>query len=520
MKYSLPLFSAAAALLLATPASADTTIRITGSTAFRAAAMNGIKNLFTGSPSYAYNGSSYTGATVMIMKGTVSGISGTTTIKTNWSGSAAGIRDVSNQNSIRFLKDSTTVSTGSGTSGAALSNDVTDDISPPDIAFADNTQDSTIYTDNTLTATQIGIIPFGFVVSGSAPAAITGITSQQANALFTTGYLSAMVFTNNPADDAHSGGTLVYALGRDPFSGTRIDVFAESSVGISTTAVQYRPNATSGTNPAQTITAVELTPVDNTTDPLFPVVAGNNGESSGGILANNIRYLSGTVANNATGTSTPTAIPSRTACFLSYMGEGDLNTAVNGASATVNAGIAAGAANAPRFLKYNGASAFGGQAFTFTANCGTTSGSAVVSIPSATTTQLNGLVVGQLIRCATGQIPADSTIVSIDSANKTITVSANATATSSTATIATSIILPANIWNGSYTLWGYEYTMLKPGVDGSSSGADLDKFNYYTSLTNQVKNTDYFASGLGLTSTALKVRRLTDGGVVKPKFGF
>ncbi|WP_395736196.1 hypothetical protein [Prosthecobacter sp.] len=512
MKLSLPIFSAAAALLLATPASADVTIRITGSTAFRSGAMSAIKNLYSAGVTYAYSGTSFSGTTYSIFKGTVSGISGVTTVKTNWSGSAAGIRDVSNQSSIRWLKDTTTTSTG-GTSGAALDNAATDDISPPDIAFADNTQDSTIYTDNTLTATKVGIIPFSFVISGSAPAAITGITSQQANALFTTGYLSAALFTNNPADAPNLGGTLVYAFGRDPFSGTRIDCFAESSVGITTTAVQYRKNATTGTDPSQTITAVELTPEDTATDPLFPVAAGNNGEASGGTLADNLRYLSGQVSNT-------NGITTRNACFLSYLGEGDANRAVNGAGTSVNASIVPGASNAPRYLKYNGASAFGGQALTFTTNCTTTSGSAVVSIPSATTAQLNSLVVGQLVRCATGQIPADSTIVSIDSAGKTITVSANATASSTTATIATSIILPASIWNGAYTLWGYEYTTLKPGVDGSSTGADLSKFNYYTALTNQVKNVDYFSAGLGLNSTSLKVARQTDGGVVKPKVGF
>ena len=53
---------------LAPVAMADTTINITGATAFRAAALNSIKNSYT-SMTYAYNGGTFTSSTYAIFKG-------------------------------------------------------------------------------------------------------------------------------------------------------------------------------------------------------------------------------------------------------------------------------------------------------------------------------------------------------------------------------------------------------------------------------------------------------------------
>src|SRR5262245_53252449 len=109
------------AVVFAQSAFADVTIRITGSSAFRAATHTAIKNLMDLSGTnndYAYNGTNFTVANFAIFRGTIQGIPGTVTIKTSWSGSVAGVRDLVTSNPVSFLPDATGVS-AAGTSGAS-----------------------------------------------------------------------------------------------------------------------------------------------------------------------------------------------------------------------------------------------------------------------------------------------------------------------------------------------------------------------------------------------------------------
>jgi hypothetical protein len=412
-----------------------------------------------------------------------------TTIKTNWSGSVAGIRDVSQSNPIEFFANDTVVtangnnltSSTNPTAAAKLS-----ESSAADIAMTDNYQGTTKFTATTLTRDAIvGVVPFAFVASKNAPAGLTNITSQLARNLFKAGFASASLFTNNAADEAgidSQTGTLVYAIGRDPFSGTRLTAAAEPGIGVFTVLAQYEPKVVAN----NTITRINLTNADAATG----VSVGDNGYSSGGTLADQLRLSSSTVEdlNNNPGSS-------QNICFISYLGESDADRAVNGTSSTVT-GANAGSA---RYLSFNGVSAFGGIRSTPTVT--TTSGSNILTLTSGTTT---GLVVGQAIR-GTG-IPADSTIASITSAS-TLTISANATA-SGNVTATTTNLLPGAIRNGSYTFWGYEHLMSK-----TLTG---DKLTVSNSLTTQIKNVDFFASGL--PETSMKVSRLTDGGTVTQKY--
>jgi hypothetical protein len=196
----------AAALLAANTASADFTVRITGATAFRAAAVNAIRNTmtFTGAgEGYAYNGTSFTGATTSIFKGKMAAFgSQVVTVKCTWSGSVAGIRAISGNTNgtpfnVTFYADNTPVTAGG--SQDALASNLTDS-AQADFAFADNTQSSTIYTRNTLDSINVGVVPFVFVASRDVPAAVTNVTAQLFQSLYSTGRASAALFTNNPAD--------------------------------------------------------------------------------------------------------------------------------------------------------------------------------------------------------------------------------------------------------------------------------------------------------------------------------
>jgi hypothetical protein len=507
MKFTTRLLTAAAALMLASTASADVTIYLTGSTAFRGATSNAIKNLFsslsgTGSYNdgttnhtgvtygYVYDGSSFTGASHQMFIGTVTGITGTVVVKTSWSGSLQGIQSLDQPATVTnaffdypWVNGSVVVSSG-GTNNTTAG--LTNDHSNATLAMADNTQGATPFNNTTLTDNEVGIVPFVFVAGYSAPSGVTNVTPQLAQALWESGYCSAALFTNNAADQDNSGGTRIYAAGRDPLSGTRLNTFAETGIGINTAPAQYQyVSAPTGTNP---ITSIELVPADST---LLTPVGQNPGEtgfSSGGTLANMMRYAMPSITfGGRTGK----------ACFVTYLGESDAVTAVQ----TGTAGSGNG-----RLLTYNGVSAFGGLQVSAT-DCSWTSGSSTIT--SATTGKWAGCVVGQLVRC-TG-FGGDTIITAIDGTNTILTVSKTATTTqASGGSVSTSIILPTPIWNGTYTMWGYEHIMWAPGTSG-------DQLTFGNKLKTQISTVDYYTSGLALDS-AMKVSRQSEGGIVTQSY--
>lgn len=480
------------AVVFAQSAFADVTIRITGSSAFRAATHNAIKNIMTLSGTgdgYAYNGTSFTGANFAIFRGTVAGVPGKVTVKTSWSGSVAGVRDVAQSNPVAFLPDTTGISAG-GTSGASTTSN---ESAVPDIAMSDTFQGSTKFTSPTLVRSTVGIIPFAWVASKDAPSGLTNVTPQLARALYKAGFASAALFTNNNADASdQTGGTMVYAAGRDPFSGTRLTAFAESGVGVNTAVAQYEPVSGAITN--NTVGKIKLTAAN----PTEGVVEGDNGFTSGGNLADLLRYSTPAVedtVNNPGGT--------QKICFVGYLGESDAGRAVNGTGSAVT-GTNAGNA---RYLSYNGVSAFGGVATSF-ANATVTSGSATVTTTGSTA----GLIVGQAVRGSgsnSGFIPANATIASITNGT-TFTISPAPTGTGTVETVSVTNLLPTPIRNGAYTFWGYEHIMWRTGLVG-------DGLSVAQKLRTQIKDVDYFASGLA-DDAAMRVSRQTDGGTVTQKY--
>ena len=515
MKFTLRSMSVAAALLLSGTASADTTIYITGSTAFRAATSNAIKNVFsslsgsgsftdgTGTHSvsygYAYDGTSFTGATHQIFVGTVSGITsgnGVVIVKTCWNGSLAGIQALDTPSSppasLAFFDSPWIATTGVPVNSSGNNYTATgslNDTSNATLAMADNTQGATPFTSTTMTDTKVGIVPFAWVASYSAPSGLTNITPQLARALLGTGYVSAALFTNNAADKDNAGGTRVYAAGRDPLSGTRLNAYAEVGFGINSAPAQYQyVTAPSGT----TITSIQLVPGDTTLATPVGQYAGQTGFSSGGTLANMMRYDTSTVTyKTRTGKG----------AFVTYLGESDAVTA------TISTGVGAGAA---RILTYNGVSAFGGKQVAAT-DCTWTTGSATVT--SATTGKFAGVVVGQLVRCA--GFGGDVIVSAIDGTNTILTLSKTATTTQSAATgsCTTSIILPSAIWNGTYTMWGYEHILWESSLTG-------DGLTFGNKLATQISTIDYYASGLALDTAggSMSVSRASEGGTVTQSY--
>lgn len=512
MKFNLKLLAPAAALLLASTASADVTIYINGSSAFRAATVTAIKNVmsFGTGQGYAFVGGSFTGSNNHVFVGSVTGITGTVTVKTSWDGSVAGVKSLNSGATQSYLAfpASGTAYTLSATGTSSVNTNNLSVTASSDIAMADNLQASTKYTGTALTQTKVGIIPFSWVASPSAPSGLTTMTPQLAKNLFKVGYTSAALFTNNNADaDDQVGGTRVYAIGRDPLSGTRLDTFAESGIGIFTTVSQYQPatiavSGVDGVSGTTAITDIELTQANAAVD---APTNGENGFTSGGNLADLARYTTASVTDQ-------NGSYAGKVCFVTYLGEGDANRAVNGTGSSVTGGNA-------KYLSYNGATAFGGLAKSF-AECTITSGNAVVTFPATTVNgtptaqSTTGLQAGQLIRST--NFPGDTVIVSVDSATQ-ITVSSNATSSNGTTSgqpngaLSTSIINPASIWSGAYTFWGNEYIMWKTTLAG-------DAFTFAGKLKDQIKNTDYFQSGLSISGTKMRVQRSADGGTVSQNY--
>ncbi|MGH8047992.1 MAG: hypothetical protein ACREKL_12170 [Chthoniobacterales bacterium] len=340
---------AAGAVALATigMASAQTVITITGSSAYRSSVHKAIINILGGTvtpgtpntatlPSaggnggFAYaNASDFTAANSATFRGYLGGDNTKEVIiKTSWTGSAAGIQTVASTDSlftVRVLPAATVLATG-GTAGVADATNTSNpaDLVLPDIAMADNRQVATPFTGSpavidgnnytTLTATKVGVVPFQFVKSKGASAAITNITPQIARALWTgNGKLPLSFFTGVAADSS----TFIYATGRDGDSGTRISCFAETGVGITSGVQQYDCNLELTVAPLGTAKLYAAQTVNGISYEL-----GQGGEKSGGTLA-------GTTKMGANGLSNS---------YIGYMSTGDATTLANngGAALTYN----------------------------------------------------------------------------------------------------------------------------------------------------------------------------------------
>jgi hypothetical protein len=259
-------------------------------------------NLPAGSK-YGFTGSSLSSSRCATFIGTYAGNS--VTVKTSFSGSSGGIQTTAGGLPVKFLPASVDATLLQG--GKASLADPTVSGNPfeqavPNVAMMD-TQQSTTPFNNTylgvtyakLQAARVGVVPFKWFASKGASANLTNITPLLAQALWTGfGTLPLAFFTGLNADE----GTLIYATGRDPDSGTRTIAFVESGIGVNTSVNQYDP-ATGNLYPESTINGIVY-------------AEGNGGESSGGTLADKL----GNVAQ-ATGK-----------VYIAYLGFSDWSKAV------------------------------------------------------------------------------------------------------------------------------------------------------------------------------------------------
>lgn len=304
--YKVALLSALAFLADLSSASADTVVRIGGAQAFGDAVHRAIAHLLgaAGSPPYtlaAGNTYAYTGADINKAQKSIwtsssfPGVSGQLIIETSFTGSTDGIRVVSQNVPINFLK-LTTAQTQGGTASAPDSA-ANWEAAPPDAAAVDSFQSSTVYTSPTLVDRLVGAGAYVFVASKEAPPSLNNITTQLAQALYNTGNLPLALFTNDPADrtnlvhstwgdvnlpgGANGNPVQVYATGRDYGSGARIVAFIETGIGANSNVQQYRPIVSGGVT-----TTHALYPANTINGIFFP--AGSDGNTSNGNLATTV----------------------------------------------------------------------------------------------------------------------------------------------------------------------------------------------------------------------------------------
>lgn len=370
--------------MVASASAADVTIYITGSTAYRANTYAAIAHLIVpGSLSVTHDGgvdtvnvssSKFSSATHASIVGTLtnSGTLNGSTIQvlTSWSGSEAGIASLAKTNGVgalvQFISPTATTypaSVGSGNGDATLTFTVTNGgfassdfngalpaVSQyPDIAMCDTWNTASQFKPNAkyqgvvysglteATGGAVGIVPFVWVCTTTTKggAAISNISSQTARALYDgTGYLKLNALTGVATDTV----SYVFALGRNPESGTRLSCFAEPGIGATAGTKQYMPVALGGLTNTDSgrITAANVFGGVSTlaTWPSYTsavtgntVSAGNGGYDSGGELCKAVANSTSTLtvsspsftANNGAGV---------TATLVAYTGINDAKALV------------------------------------------------------------------------------------------------------------------------------------------------------------------------------------------------
>lgn len=286
--------AAAAVAAMAGSAQAQTVIDITGSTAGRSAVHSQILALLEGE-TFAWNtGTSAAGATRAIYKGTY--LNNPVIIRTYWSGSAAGVRDIADAPQLNnlYFATSTDTTAGTGTAGIQIATPVLAPASPEtvsEIGFSDVFQTSTPFTTNPLVQEDsVGVIPFKFFKNEGASAGLTNVTPGLFRTLYgALGEAPLSLFTGVAADASRT----VFATGRDEFSGTRITTLAETGAGVFSSINQYTGTPSGGVTPSLTF-------------------VGNGGYSSGSGVST---LLGGTYAGGD---------------IIGYLGASDWGTAVAG----------------------------------------------------------------------------------------------------------------------------------------------------------------------------------------------
>jgi hypothetical protein len=308
------------AFALVSAASAQTVIRITGSTAFRNATELAIESSLNTGFTFGGVGSAAIGTNQMLFDGTLKSNSHAVIILTSFTGSEGGVYNLTHTtpptNAVYINPSLAGSATTTGFTGytSAQANDNTS----ADISLADTFQSSSLNKTPILNDTKVGIIPFAWVGAGTNDPAITNLTHQQIKAIF-AGVATYGLWA--PGDPAASDA--VNVIGRDEDSGTRLNSLVESGFGtVSASPVQFAPEDSSsriGTAAVRPYTATVLYPANTVNFVGYP--AGHSGYSSGGTLQGVLNDVTITVD----------------ADIVSYLGLSDAKNGINAtASSTVS----------------------------------------------------------------------------------------------------------------------------------------------------------------------------------------
>jgi hypothetical protein len=314
------LVAGAMALAVTSSAMAQTTITVTGATAFRQATVRaiydaynsvspGLNGLANASFNVAYdftgnNLSQLIASNRATFRGTFPGISGTTVIQTSFNGSAEGLNAIAGNNNPSFL--TVAAVTNSGTFQGGTTN-LTEN-KRPKFSFSDVYQSSTPVDNEVLNpvgASAVGVVTFAMIANEGAPANWTNVTFQQARALWSQGIQRLRLFTGVTNDT-----TRVFATGRNDGSGTRASYLSEWQYGVAETVQQYITlNAAAGTNATGIIgiTAVpedgrgQGTPFDTGSTNNASTLWGNTTVGNGGFSSSSaLRTVMGLPSTNVT----------------------------------------------------------------------------------------------------------------------------------------------------------------------------------------------------------------------------
>jgi hypothetical protein len=237
------------AAALATPAF-GLTFEISGATAFRRGTIESIHALFVNSGQpfrFGSNraGTDYVNADLVIWEGTVTGLPGTTTIRTSFNGSIEGLRAIAESpasDPSYYLPSVLTIAPavngaqqdGNGAEAGigAIPTSGNTATAETEIAFSDTDKAISPYASNPMQGGPIGVAVFALVTNEGS--LITNITSQQYNSLLANGNVPLSFFTGNPANTS-----LVFCTGRNDGSGTRSSYLAEMGYGVANAVKQY-----------------------------------------------------------------------------------------------------------------------------------------------------------------------------------------------------------------------------------------------------------------------------------------
>ena len=307
MKYAMIAATCGFALTTMTYGQAEpavgTDIKITGSSAFRAAVDATILAIMSGDRTAYTTGTGVTGtvdATRAIYKGTING--NQYTIRTSWTGSSAGVQALADQTGVTFMVTGSTTATTPVASASPTTESVAATFAFSDVAQAAAGRPNATFSPANA---QVGIVPFVFVAGKGTPASVTNITDQQFAWMWSNGGAAASFLTGDFDND---NGHYLYPTGRANTSGTRITVLSETRYGRGTAVAQQQSAST----------ATDLTGAPSA----FATTAGYS--------ALDIAALLGKTPNASEGDYS----------FVSYLGLSDANLAISNGAAAI--------------LKYNG----------------------------------------------------------------------------------------------------------------------------------------------------------------------